>query len=140
MIIFDEMEKPEAWIEFYRHKTRNQEDVNARYDGLLDFIESQKYFVYIEALRRGDGISAPKKLLVNKSASGKKRTVYCYTEEEKYILGMIAFLLKRYDDIFAPNLYSFRVQKTAKTAFSISASGSELANTEENAPVAVSSK
>lgn len=117
MVIFDEMEKPEVWLGFYKHKTRNQEDVNARYDGLLDFIESKKYLVYVEALQRGEGISAPQKLLVNKSASGKKRTVYCYAEEEKYILGMTAFLLKRYDDIFAPNLYSFRVHKTAKTAF-----------------------
>ena len=118
MVIFDVMEKPEVWLGFYKHKTRNQEDVNARYDGLLDFIESKKYLVYVEALQRGEGISAPQKLLVNKSASGKKRTVYCYAEEEKYILSMIAFLLKRYDDIFAPNLYSFRVHKTAKTAFS----------------------
>ena len=117
MIVFDVMENQAAWLAFYRHKTRNKEDANARYDDLLGFIESKKYLVYVDALKRGDGISAPQKLLINKSGSGKKRTVYCYTEEENYILGMIAFLLKQYDDIFAPNLYSFRVQKTAKTAF-----------------------
>lgn len=118
MIIFDELANPEMWRRFYEHKTQKAEVLQERYVGLLDFIKAQKYLAYADALKNGVRFSAPKKMLVNKSGVGRKRTVYTYTEEENYLLGMIAFLLKRYDHIFAPNLYSFRVHKTAKMAFS----------------------
>jgi len=46
----------------------------------------------------------------------KKRTVYIYEETENYILKMISHLLYKYDNIFSPNLYSFRKNNGVRKA------------------------
>ena len=49
--------------------------------------------------------------------SHKKRTVYVYSDVENRILKLLTFLLQRkYDHLFAPNLYSFRRYKGVRDA------------------------
>ena len=59
-------------------------------------------------IAQGEGIGIPTKKLVNKMGSGKKRVVYSFAPDEMLILKIIAFLLYKYDDQFAPNCYAFR--------------------------------
>ena len=55
--------------------------------------------------------------MISKLHSEKKRTVYIYPEPENTVLKVLTWLLlRRYDDLFAPGLYSFRPGRTAKDA------------------------
>ena len=60
--------------------------------------------------------SIPRKVLIGKMGKKKKRTVYIYEETENYILKMLSYLLYKYDNMFSPNLYSFRKNNGVKKA------------------------
>ena len=53
-------------------------------------------------------LGIPARSVINKMGTGKKRVVYHYPQEKMRILKLIAYLLYRYDGIFAPNCYAFR--------------------------------
>ena len=53
---------------------------------------------------------------INKKNSTKKRIVFIFDEKENYVLKALMFLLYKYDNIFSPNLYSFRRNISVKTA------------------------
>ncbi len=114
---FEKLADHGCWLEFYEHRKGSEEVCDGRLGELYAFISEKKYISYAGNLKEGESFSVPKKLLVNKSSAGKKRTVYTFTKEETFVLSMLAFLLKDYDGLFAPNLYSFRKNKTAKAAF-----------------------
>ncbi|MBQ8994276.1 MAG: hypothetical protein IJ091_00505, partial [Oscillospiraceae bacterium] len=61
--------------------------------------------------------SIPRKIILSKMGSHKKRFVYSYDEDETWVLKHLAFLLYKYDDKISDNCYSFRRNTTAKTAF-----------------------
>ena len=51
-------------------------------------------------------------------SSQKKRIVYTYPKDENTVLKLLTYLLlRKYDGLFSPNLYSFRPGRTAKDAF-----------------------
>ena len=117
MMVFDRIGEKACWMAFYEYKKEQINTDKAYLEDLLGFIEGEGYLPFADALKAGRTLCPPKKILINKTAAGRKRTVYTYPKEEAYILSMIAYLLKEYDHIFAPNLYSFRKYKMAKTAF-----------------------
>ncbi len=59
----------------------------------------------------------PFRKTITKLNSDKKRTVYTYSKNETWVLKLLAHLLYKYDDAIAENCYSFRRNKTAKSAF-----------------------
>ncbi len=62
-----------------------------------------------EAVSRGEHrFSVPKKKLIAKNRTGKKRTVYQLEENEMMALRIVADQLCSYDGLFSPDLYSFR--------------------------------
>ena len=81
-----------------------------------DFVEQQKYLPLATKIAQGEGMGIPMKKLVNKMGSGKKRVVYSFAPDEMLVLKLIAFLLYKYDDHFAPNCYAFRCGKKAHDA------------------------
>lgn len=85
---------------------------------LESFINEKKYIKLIEKALNGESFSPPKKLLLDKKGTDKKRIVYVFPTEENYILKMLAFKLKKYDGIFSDRLYSFRCKNGVKEAFS----------------------
>ncbi len=108
---------PSCWQAFVDYRCRR---------GGLDERELRYWRNFIAAARycdagthANDGVlefSVPRRILVNKGSSGKKRVVYSFEPAENALLKMIAFLLYRYDGQFAANLYSFRRNIGAKQA------------------------
>lgn len=104
------------WEAFYKHKTDsgnlNKKDAEA----LRAFIDNREYLNLAEKIQKGGSFSPPVKALINKHKAGKKRTVFTFNNDENNLLKLITFMLKKYDGIFAPNLYSFRKNKGVKAA------------------------
>lgn len=116
MKISQKLCRKEEWEAFYRYKL---EQGNIRPEDAGDlraFIEGEGYVPVMERLLHGQGFGVPKKMLINKSKAGKKRAVYTFDREENYVLKLMAFLLRDYDDLFSPNLYSFRKHLGVKKA------------------------
>ena len=80
------------------------------------YVNDGRYLPILEKINRGEGLSLPRKKIVNKMGSGKKRVVYSYPDDKMMVLRLIAFLLYRYDDCLADNCYSFRAEKSAQSA------------------------
>jgi hypothetical protein len=72
------------------------------------FVEQETYLHLAQRIARGDGIGIPRKKIVNKMGTGKKRVVYSFAHDEMVILKLLAFKLYDYDACFSPNCYAFR--------------------------------
>ncbi len=72
------------------------------------FVEREDYLPLATKIMEGGSLGLPKKKIVNKMGTGKKRVVYSFAPDEMLLLKLIAFLLYKYDDQFAPNCYAFR--------------------------------
>ena len=83
---------------------------------LKSFIENKEYLPVAERLNRGGFFSLPKAIKVNKGSTGRKRTVFTFSEEEKFLQKFIAYKLLSYDELFSDNLYSFRKDMGVKKA------------------------
>lgn len=108
---------PEVWQEFLEYKRGcghlQQKDLQA----LEQFVQQQAYRDAVTRLLEGGSFSPPRKQEISKIHSGKKRTVYTYAEDENWVLKLLTFLLQRkYDHLFADNLYSFRPRKGVRDA------------------------
>ncbi len=78
------------------------------------YIDSERYQDVVRSIRDGDYvIPIPVRRSINKVSTGKKRTIYSFGEEYNRILKIIAFLLHRYDSVFADNCIAFRHGKRA---------------------------
>lgn len=111
------LNKREVWLEFLEYKLSgghlSKEDENM----LSGFIEAQSYVPLAEKIARGECFAPPKKAAISKMSSGKKRIVYTYAEDENWVLKLLTWLLQRkYDHLFANNLYSFRPRKGVRDA------------------------
>lgn len=106
------------WQAFLSHKIEqgniSEKDIN----DLKAFIENEEYMPVVKLIKNGEPFPHPQKKLINKSKAGRKRAVYTFGREENYVLKLLAFLLRDYDYIFAPNLYSFRNDRGVKKAVS----------------------
>lgn len=118
MKILDQLTQQPQWELYYDHKMRqgNLYERDAR--DLYSFIMNEEYLPLVRKIKQQCPLAPPKKKLIGKSGVKKKRVVYTYGREENYILKHIAFLLREYDGIFAPNLYSFRKDTGVKSAVS----------------------
>jgi len=118
MNILDRLALPPQWELYYDHKLRqgNMSEKDAK--DLFLFIANEEYLPVVRRIQQAEAFPPPKRKLIGKSGVKKKRVVYTYGREENYVLKLIAFLLREYDDAFAPNLYSFRKDSGVKAAIS----------------------
>ncbi len=116
MSLLDRLSEKNTWEAFYLYKTSLA--CPKPFAGeLRDFIDREGYLPVCEAIRRGDPFPLPKKAVISKADSQKKRTVYTYPPAENTVLKLLTYLLLRqYDGVFAPGLWSFRPGRTAKDA------------------------
>jgi len=115
--MFKALTDPGVWREYQEYKLSgghlSKEDEKA----LSEFIEGQAYLPVVERIDCGDGFAPPKKSAISKKSSAKKRIVYTYAEDENWVLKLLTWLLQRkYDYLFAYNLYSFRPRKGVRDA------------------------
>ena len=97
-----------TWEDFLAYRLMKGRFNWHEFDEADSFVEQQKYLPLAMKIAQGEGLDIPEKKLVNKMGSGKKRVVYSFAPDEMFMLKLIAFLLYKYDDQFAPNCYAFR--------------------------------
>ena len=106
--IIDLLSQQVVWEEFLARRLLQGRFTWHEFDDADTFVATEAYLQTVERLRRGEGPELPQKKVVNKMGSGKKRVVYSFAPEEMAVLKLIAHLLYRYDDRFAPGCYAFR--------------------------------
>ena len=116
MSIVDDLLCDEEWRRFKDYKLNGDHLTAQQKKELCDFVDNRRYMAAAVRLADGGFFGIPQKILVNKSNSVKKRTVYSFSPEENYIQKFIAFRLLDYDCIFSANLYSFRRDMGVKKA------------------------
>ncbi len=117
MSLLDALGSENAWETFYEYKLglACQKNFTAE---LREFIDEKRYLPVYEKISGGEeAFPLPKKTVISKMGSDKKRVVYTYPDDENTALKLLTYLmLRKYDKIFAGNLYSFRPGRTAKDA------------------------
>ena len=98
----------ETWEAFLAYRLMKGRFNWHEFDEADAFVEREDYLPLATKIVEGGGLGIPTKKLVNKMGSGKKRVVYSFAPDEMLVLKLIAFLLYKYDDKFAPNCYAFR--------------------------------
>ena len=106
--IISQLTLQETWEEFLAYRLMKGRFNWHEFDEADAFVEREDYLPLAKKIAEGEGLGLPTKKLVNKMGSGKKRVVYSFAPDEMLILKLIAFLLYKYDDQFAPNCYAFR--------------------------------
>jgi len=117
MSLLDMLSDREQWEKFYEYKTSLvcPKQFSAQ---LRAFIDREGYLPVCGRIERGEAFPLPRKSVVSKMSSQKKRIVYTYPEDENTVLKLLTYLiLRKYDGLFCDNLYSFRPGRTAKDAF-----------------------
>ena len=114
--LLDRLSEPSAWESFYEYKTSlvcSQREAEL----LRAFIDGKGYLPVCDEIRAGIRFPLPKKSVISKLSSQKKRVVYTYPEAENRVLKLLThLLLRKYDGLFSEGLYSFRPGRTAKAA------------------------
>jgi len=94
------------WQLFFEHKKTKHFLTKEEESQLFDFIEQKEYLKITDHLK--DYFVKPKRKEVNKMGTNKKRIVYMFSNDESYVLKLLAWLLNKYDHHFCDNLFSFR--------------------------------
>ena len=134
MTLLDQLSQPACWERFYAYKL-SLACPKAFAKELRAFIDEKAYLSVCEEIlalsRLGDDASfaedaagtldrcfpLPRRAVISKMSSQKKRVVYMYPEPENTVLKLLTWLLlRRYDGLFSDELYSFRPGRTAKDA------------------------
>ena len=114
--ILTQLTRQEVWEEFIAYRLVKGRYTWHEFDEADSYVEREEYLPLAQKIAQGAGLSIPRKKIVNKMGTGKKRVVYSYAPEEMMLLKLIAFKLYDYDDRFAPNCYAFRRGKKASDA------------------------
>lgn len=115
MSLLDLLNDERAWLDFLAYKKEHH--LSAwREKELTEFIEKREYGGVCRDIARGS-FPLPKKAIISKQNSTKKRTVYTYPKNENLVLKLLTHLiLRKYDHLFYSGLYSFRPGRGAKDA------------------------
>lgn len=117
MNIMLQLAQQSIWQEYLDYKVFGGHLREEELKELETFVLEKRYQDLVERLQNGGTFSPPRKACINKKYTGKKRIVYIYSKEESYVLKLLTFLLQRkYDHLFADNLYSFRMNRSVKDA------------------------
>ena len=106
--ILTQLTRQETWEEFLAYRLMKGRFTWHEFDEADSYVEREAYLPLAQKIIQGEGLGIPRKKIVNKMGTGKKRVVYSFSPDEMTILKLIAFRLYDYDDWFAPNCYAFR--------------------------------
>ena len=116
MSLIDKLFEKSSWERYYEYKSGLRCSKRFKKE-LREFIDSGKYLAYKESVDSLTDLPLPSKSIISKMSSRKKRTVYKYPYDFNMLLKLLTYLtLRKYDHIYAPNLYSFRPGVCAKDA------------------------
>ncbi|MBO4785560.1 MAG: hypothetical protein J5510_00645, partial [Prevotella sp.] len=106
--ILAQLTRQEVWEEFLAYRLMKGRFTWHEFDEADSYVEREEYLPLAQRIVQGEGLGIPKKKIVNKMGTGKKRVVYCFAPDEMTILKILAFKLYHYDTWFTPNCYAFR--------------------------------
>ena len=116
MSLLRRLSDPDTWEEFYRYKT-SLACPKADAEELKRYVEEKAYLPVTQLIEASGRFPLPRRAVISKMHSQKKRTVYIYPPAENTVLKLLTWLLlRKYDGIFADGLYSFRPGRSAKDA------------------------
>ena len=116
MSLLDRLSDEGVWERFFEYRTSLVCAESFKKE-LRGFIDRKEYLPVCDEIRSGEGFPLPKKAVISKQYSQKKRTVFTYPQRENTVLKLLTWLMLRaYDGLFSPNLFSFRPGRTAKDA------------------------
>ena len=114
--LLDQLSRPDVWETFYSYKA-DLACPKTFLKELRAFIDRQGYLAVCETVAEGGRFPLPRRAVISKMSAQKKRVVYCYPPDENTALKLLTWLLlRKYDALFAGNLYSFRPGRAAKDA------------------------
>jgi len=117
MDILTQMESPAAWLDFLTYRKESCRLNHQEEQELRSFIDNGEYLPIISRIRAGEPFPHPRRAAISKKSTSKKRIVYVYPPKESWVLKLMThLLLRRYDHLFTPNLYSFRAHHGVKEA------------------------
>ncbi|MBQ5334698.1 MAG: group II intron reverse transcriptase domain-containing protein [Oscillospiraceae bacterium] len=116
MSMLEQLTDPEVWERFYEYKA-SLAVPGAFLPELRHFIDEKGWEPVCAHIAAGEAFPLPSKTIISKLHTQKKRIVYTYPAAENTVLKLLTYLmLRKYDSLFSPNLYSFRPARTAKDA------------------------
>lgn len=114
--LLDSLSQRETWEKFYAYKTSLIGSVDET-EMLRAFIDGESYLPVCKNIQDGSPFPLPKRSVISKQGSQKKRIVYTYPYNENMVLKLLTYLLlRKYDGLFCNHLFSFRPGKSAKSA------------------------
>lgn len=117
MDILSRMESPAVWQDFLEYRKESGRLTPQEEQELRAYIENKDYLPILDGIRQGNPFPHPRKAAISKKSSAKKRIVYVYPTQESWVMKVMThLLLRRYDRLFSPNLYSFRAGHGVKEA------------------------
>ncbi|SCW35312.1 Reverse transcriptase (RNA-dependent DNA polymerase) [Ruminococcaceae bacterium YRB3002] len=116
MSLIDLIDDRREWEKYYAYKTSLT--ANRKFAVILrEFIDSGRYHDVWSRISEGEDLPLPRRAVISKMSSRKSRVVYTYPSDENIVLKFLTYLiLRRYDNLFCPCLYSFRPHHTVKDA------------------------
>ena len=106
--LITQLSRQDVWDEYIAYRLLKGRFTWHEFREADRFVEKEQYLHLVQKIAQGEGLGLPKKKIVNKMGTGKKRVVYSFSPEEMMVLKVIAFKLYDYDGYFAPNCYAFR--------------------------------
>ena len=111
------IDNDDKWNEFLEHKLNSNFISKREKEQFSNFVLNRKYKEITKGILKDTYFfNLPKKHIISKGNSSKKRIVYSFNENETIILKYITYLLYDYDFLFQNNLFSFRKSINLKTA------------------------
>ena len=116
--IIDNLKNENIWKEYLEFKKSQYSMKEYEILQIEEYINKKKYLDIVTKIINGNyKFSIPKKHLINKINTSKKRIVYTFEEDETMVLKLLTFLFsKKYDEKYISNCYSFRKKYTVKDA------------------------
>lgn len=109
MSILHKLQYEDEWNNFLLYKQQNNFISKYEIEIIEKFISEKKYLDYYNLIQEGNfPVTFPRKKIVNKEGSDKKRIVYSFDAEENIVLKFIAHQLSVFDGEFSKNCYAFR--------------------------------
>ena len=106
--IIEQLASQQVWEVFLAHRLEKGRLNWREFEAADSFVENKQYLDEVQRIIGGGSLGIPRKILINKQGTGKKRVVYSFGEEQMVVLKALSYLLYKYDNYFAPNCYAFR--------------------------------
>lgn len=117
MIDFSDFLNDNLWAQYLENVESKGNWTKKELSDLKDYVQNRDFREPVEKIISGKNFNPPVKHLISKTKSGKKRTVYSYSQNETYVLKLLSWKLHEYDYLFCDNLYSFRKNMNPQKAF-----------------------